>query len=103
MPIPVSHDVSVTGVGESVWLPLNRYGSSTTIFEGAVTGTATFSVVGTFDKVQRVATPEEVVISDLSALSATTVVTRDLPLEAVKLKVTSGTGTVRLRLQSEGW
>lgn len=105
MATPTYIDVSVTGVGESAWLPLNRWGSALHRIHAEVSGTATFSLVGTQDKVNRIpdaSAAEEMAVDGFTGLSATTLSTQNLIYEAIKLDVTAGTGTVRLRVQSEG-
>lgn len=102
MGAPVKHDVTITGVDESDWLPLNRWGSALARIHVEVTGTATYSLVGTHENVLRGETAEELTIASHTDNTATTQTTENLVYEAVKLKVTAGTGSARLRLQTEG-
>lgn len=108
MGVPVRHNVTITGIGESDWLPLNRWGSAKTRIFVEVTGTATYSLVGTHRNVLRTGpatTAQEIEIPDHTDEALTddeNLTVQDLIFEAVKLKVTAGTGAVNLRLQTEG-
>lgn len=106
MGVPVKIDVSQTGVGETSWKPLNRWGSGLHRVYIDVTGTAAFTVHGTQDYVNRMADPstaeEMPVLTDADLDGTSLMKSVDLLFEAVKLEVTSGTGTVRMRVQAEG-
>lgn len=106
MTIPVEFDVTVSDVtGESDWLPLNRWSSALHRIDADVTGTPTYSIVGTQDNILRVTAPasaEEMEVANWTDLSASASAHQDLLYRAIKVKVTTGTGSVRVRIQSEG-
>lgn len=107
MGIPVEFDVSVSNVdGESAWLPLNRWGSPTMRITASVTsGAPVFDIVGTQDNILRDVVPgsaEEIGLSNWDDITAGKTEVQDVLFRALKVKVTSGTGTVRVRIQSEG-
>lgn len=107
MATPVEFDVTVSNVdGESEWLPLNRWASALMRLTTTVTGTPTYSIVGTQKNVLRdgvtTTAADEIPLNGLDTLTAATNNTQNVLFRAIKLKVVSGTGTVRLRVQSEG-
>lgn len=107
MAIPVEFDVSVSNVdGESAWLPLNRWGSSTFRITASVTsGAPVFDIVGTQNNILREVAPgsaEEIVVANWDDITAGKTEVQEVLYRALKVKVTSGTGTVRVRIQSEG-
>jgi len=107
MGVPVEFDITIDQAdAESVWLPLNRWGSATMRLTTTVTGTPTYSIVGTQKNVLRngvtTVAADETPLTNFSALTAGTNSTQDVVFRALKVKIASGTGTVRLRLQSEG-
>lgn len=108
MATPVEFDVTIDNTdGESDWLPLNRWASAlmrlTTTIES---GTPTYSIVGTQKNILRhgvtTTTADEIPLNGFDTLTAATNNVQDVLFRAIKLKVSSGTGSVRLRVQSEG-
>ena len=107
MAIPVEFDVSVSDVdGESAWLPLNRWGSSTFRITASITsGSPVFDIVGTQNNILRDVAPasaEEIVLANWDDITAGKTEVQDVLYRALKVKVSSGPGTVRVRIQSEG-
>ena len=106
MGIPVELDVTVTAAeGESAWLPLNRWSSARMRIDAETTGTPTYSIVGTHDNVLRDVAPasaEELDLTDWTGLTADASAHQNVLYRALKVKVTGGSGSVRVRIQSEG-
>lgn len=107
MTTPVEFDVTISDTdGESVWLPLNRWGSALMRLTTTITGTPTYSTVGTQKNVLRngVTTDasDEILLANFDTLTAAASSVQNVLFRAIKLKITAGTGTVRLRAQSEG-
>lgn len=107
MGIPVDFDVTISDTdGETDWLPLNRWASALMRLTTTITGTPTYSVVGTQKNILRngvtTTTDDEIPLSGFESVTAATNNTQNVVFKAVKLKIISGTGTVRLRLQSQG-
>lgn len=106
MGIPVEFDVTVTDAeGESDWLPLNRWGSAIMRIDAEASGTPTYSIVGTHDNVLRDVAPadaEELEVDGWTGLTADASAHQNVVYRALKVKVTSGSGSVRVRIQSEG-
>jgi hypothetical protein len=94
----VPYNVSVTGVGTSSPLPLNRHGLNGWTAQAIVTGTATFSIEGTMTNVLANGSGSATwtALPNWSALSATTLSSGTAIPEAIRLNVTAGTGTVQL-------
>lgn len=107
MATPVEFDVTISNVdGESEWLPLNRWASALMRLTTTLTGTPTYSIVGTQKNILRngvtTTAADEIPLNGFDTLTAGTNNVQDVLFRAIKLKVTAGTGTVRLRAQSEG-
>lgn len=106
MGVPVQHEFTVTAAqGESAWLPLNRWGAAPMRIDAKVTGTATFSLVGTQDNILREVAPGSAVELPVAGWTDVTTdqsATQDIIYRALKVKVTAGTGSVVVRVQSEG-
>lgn len=104
--VPVEIDVEQTGEGTSQWYALNRWADPTARVWAEVTdGTPTFSVEGTQQNVYRdpdVAEEDRTAIEGFEGLTETTLSTQNVLWRAIRLNVTSGTGTVRLRVQTAG-
>jgi hypothetical protein len=105
MGVPVEFDKTITNVdGETAWLPLNRWGDSTCrITITTTSGAPVYSVVGTQDNVLRHnVTPTEIGVSGWEDITGDRSEVQPLLFRAIKVKVTAGTGTIRIRIQSEG-
>jgi hypothetical protein len=107
MSVPIELKVTVDNTDEeSAWLPLNRFGDSTFRIDAVVvSGSPTYSLVGTQDNVLRgdPATAVELAISGFTDLTASKSTVQPIIFRAIKVKVTSGTGSVIFRIQSEGY
>jgi hypothetical protein len=105
MSVPVDFKVTVSNTSEeSAWLPLNRFGDSLTRIDATVSGSPTYSLVGTQDNVLRgdPASAAELEVSGFTDLDASKNDVQPIIFRAIKAKVTSGTGSVIFRIQSEG-
>lgn len=107
MGIPNEFDVTVSNTdGESDWLPLNRWASAKMRLTTTITGTPTYTIVGTQKNVLRngvtTVAADEVALTGLDTLTAGANSVQDVLYRAIKVKVDSGTGSVRLRAQSQG-
>lgn len=107
MATPVEFDITISNTdGESDWLPLNRWASALMRLTTTITGTPTYSIVGTQKNVLRngvtTTAADEIPLANFDTLTTAANSTQDVLFRAIKLKVNSGTGTVRLRAQSEG-
>lgn len=107
MATPVEFDITISNTdGESAWLPLNRWGSALMRLTTTLTGTPTYSIVGTQKNVLRdgvtTVAADEIPLNGFDTLTAATSNVQDVLFRAIKLKISAGTGTVRLRAQSEG-
>lgn len=97
-----------TGVGDTKPVPFNLYAAPTNIALGAtiLSGAATFTVQYTFDDVHAPgydpATGNWVDHPYLTAKAANTDSNIAYPVVAVRLRVTAGTGTVRLAVIQAG-
>ena len=105
MGVPVEFDISQTGTGTSNWIPLNRWADASMRLQGTVSGTVTFDVEVTSHNVLRDATVPADSIETLSGwddVSAAQTTTQDVLWRAIRVNVSAGTGTARLRGQTEG-
>lgn len=106
MGVPVEFDVTVTDAeGESAWLPLNRWSSALMRIDADITGTPTYSIVGTHGNILREVAPASAVELDVdgwTGLTADASAHQNVLYRAIKVKVTGGSGSVRVRIQSEG-
>lgn len=97
--------LSQTGVGNSVPIPCDIYLTPFNVSLGVeVTGTVTYSVQWTFDDVWD---PNATITWDPAAANLTAAVDNQQgslvsPVTAVRLSVTAGTGTAKLRLVQAG-
>lgn len=109
MATPVEFDITIDDAdGESEWLPLNRWASALMRLTTTVPdGTPTYSIVGTQKNILRdgvtTTADDEIPLNNFKDLTAGENLTQEVIFRALKLKVTSGTGSVRLRVQSEGY
>lgn len=95
---------NLPGVGAKAWIPLNRWdnGSNYSLVIG-ISGTATVTVQGTLDQINRGQTPKAFDIEN--AVDLTTSVDlniTDTPLEAIRVNQTAGTGTVEFHVMQGG-
>lgn len=108
MATPVQFDITIDNTdGESAWLPLNRWGSAKMrITTNIASGTPTYSIVGTQKNILRdgvtTTSADEIPLSGFNAVTTGMNNVQDVVFRAVKLKIDSGTGSVQLRMQSEG-
>lgn len=107
MATPVEFDITISDTdGESEWLPLNRWASALMRLTTTITGAPTYSVVGTQKNVLRngvtTTVGDEIPLSGFDTLTAGANSVQNVLFRAIKLKIDSGTGSVRLRAQSEG-
>lgn len=96
---------SITGVGNSPWVPLDQYLTPSDVTIGIeVTGTVTYSVVVTPDNPFTVGSPTSFPgPAGLTAQSANALVELGtLPVAAVQLQVTAGTGTATMTVLQAG-
>lgn len=110
MGVPVEFDVTVTGSGvSSDWLPLNRWSSATHRIHTDVTGTVTFSIVGTHENILKngfdlgsLTSDDELEVAGYTDQTADKQTVQELLYRGLKVNVTAGDGSVRVRVQSEG-
>lgn len=107
MATPVEFDVTIDETdAETAWLPLNRWGSALMRLTATLTGTPTYSIVGTQKNILRdgvtTTAADEIPVGGFDTLTAANNNTQNVIFRAIKLKISAGTGTVRLRVQSEG-
>lgn len=97
-------EVSQTGTGSTAWVPLDNHLTPFAVgFGVATTGTVNYTVEHTFDNVQDPAVtpvvfPHETVAAQTSNMDGNYA----FPVQAVRITMNSGTGTVRLRLIQAG-
>lgn len=100
--IPVRADKSQTGVGSTDWIVLNKYADSDTAISVEVTGTVTYTVVGTLDRPLVDTQPfTEIDNPDLQNLTASATGNFAYPVLAIRLNITAGTGTARIIVMQE--
>ena len=92
--------VSITGTGQSAWIPMDYKQSPFNVGLGAVVnGTVTFDIEHTFDDVFDISiTPTAFKNSTLTALSSNKDGNYAFPIRAVRINNTSGTGTTTVTL-----
>ena len=96
----ISSSTSVTGVGTSTWIPVNSSQANfkVSLFTG-VTGTATYTIQHTPDNVMDASvTPVAYNHDILAGLTSGNDGNYAYPVRAVRINLTSGTGTVTLKV-----
>lgn len=93
-----------TGTGTTDWLVVDPKANPFNVgFGCAVTGTATYSIEHTFDDVNATgASPTVFTHSDVAAKTANTDGNYAFPISAMRLNITSGTGTVVVKVIQAG-
>lgn len=96
--------VSVTGVGNSPWIPLDLYQDPFNVSLAVeVTGVVTYSVVWTTDDIWNTTNPQSFAgPANLQGATTTQAGSIGAPVTAVQLQVTAGTGTAQLRVLQAG-
>lgn len=100
---PINRKISVFGVGTSEWVPLNRWTDSDISLLVSVGGTATYTVETTLDRVNRQGTiPVPIDHATLVGQTVGNTGNVAFPVEAVRVSVTSGTGSVTMHVMQNG-
>lgn len=99
---PINRTITQTGTGTTDWVPLNRYAGDDVSLAAFVDGTATYTVEMTLERVNREEyDPATVRVLDHGTLVGSTGSASgniDFPVEAIRLNVTAGTGSVELQI-----
>lgn len=89
--------VAQTGVGSSVWLPMDRTQTPFNVGFGCiVSGTATYSVQHTFDDVLGGESPTAFDNMLITGMTSNQDGNYAFPVTAIRLNVTAGSGTVTM-------
>ena len=92
--------VSVTGVANSAWIPVDNYSIPTNIsLHAVVNGTVTTTIQYTVDDIQdSTVTPTAFSVTGMSAISANTAGNIAFPVRAIRISNTAGTGSTTLTI-----
>lgn len=107
MSAPLNKKITyAAGVGAKAWFPLNRWGPSNYTITIIKTGTVSINVEGTVVQLNR---GDTIAAGDVFTLPSGATITAntsfgvsDLPLEAIRVNQTSGTGTVSMHIMQAG-
>ena len=104
MASPVNVKKTYTGTGTQVAIPLNRWSRDNYSVVTDVGATATYTVEGTLDQVNRPdVTPVWFDITNLVALTADAAEkVTDTPMEAIRMNITANTGDLGLHVMQNG-
>lgn len=96
------------GIGIKEWVPLNRWGPPEYAVVVTVSGTATWKLEGTLNRINRGETAVPFLLEDRLGTAITAIVDDDnfllgqTPLEAMRLNQTAGAGTATLHVVQQG-
>ncbi len=106
MSVPVSADVIYTTTGTKTPIILNRWGDYDTSVVVLLSGTATYTLEATINRLNRSTTIQPIVWFELAGLvDITTDITdsiKNTPLEAIRINITALSDDVRFQILQSG-
>lgn len=109
MATPINTEKTTSaGVVAGDWIPMNRWSIAEYSAYVAVTGTITYQIEGTLNKINQGETAVAFILDDASgaAISGKTTTSAydigNAPVEAIRINQTAGTGSTTIRVMQSG-